>query len=97
MNVHASGGGVRGVLGLLILHTLLVKLNMKMKVSGEKESVCVRVCLCVYVCVCVCVRVSEGQRRGAMPNPVGCEGICCVWRWDVEMCSAVHGSQNLPN
>ncbi len=46
-------GGVRGVLGLLILHTLLVKLNMKMKVSGEKESVCVRVCLCVYVCVCV--------------------------------------------
>lgn len=70
MNVHTSERRMRGVLGLLILHTPLVKLNIKMKVSGE----CVRVC----ACVCICAREAadeEGQRRRAMPNPVGCEGI----------------------
>lgn len=60
---------MRGILGLLILHTPLVKLNMKMKVRGEK-----RVCVCGRVHR----RLKKGQRRGAMPNPVGCEGICCM-------------------
>lgn len=46
MNVHASSGESEwgAILGLLILHTPLVKLNMKMKVRGERECVCAWAC-----------------------------------------------------
>lgn len=38
----------RGILGLLILHTPLVKLNMKMKVEGrERKSARVGACVCI--------------------------------------------------
>lgn len=59
---------MRGVLGMLILHTPLVKLNIKMKVSGE----CV-----ASLCVCDCgyLKQETSGVKGAMPNPVGCDGI----------------------
>lgn len=89
MNVHASRGESEwgGILGLLILHTPLVKLNMKMKVRGERE--CVRVGVCI-----------EDSRRVKGEEPcliLWDVRVSAVWRWAVEMCSAVHGSQNLPN
>lgn len=87
MCMHLGGSEWGGILGLLILHTPLVKLNMKMKVRGERE--CVRVGVCM-----------EDSRRvkGEEPCLILWDArVSAVWRWAVEMCSVVHGSQNLPN
>jgi len=59
VNVYASEGRLRGVLGLLILHTPLVKVDMKMKVSEREKG-----CMCECVCVCVC---EAGGVKGEAP------------------------------
>lgn len=75
MNVHASGmSGGGAVLGLRMLHTSLVKPNIKMRRKKE----------------------GEGQRiKGEEPCLILWD--VRVWRWDVGMCSVLHGSENSPN